>query len=293
MTEFDFYAAPGPLTSAGRHGELLDGLPGATPELAEVVRGIAIYDVVAPEFYGVEVPESRAEEIHLRRLEELLSRVLALHDAPLESARPPEQRVFCRCGGFTRLLVGLLRARGIPARARCGFAAYLNPGWFEDHWVGEVWDAGEGRWRLVDAQLDEVWRTRLEIRDDVLDVGRDRFLVAADAWQRCRSGELDPARFGITFGGLHGQWFVAGSLVRDLAALNKLEMLPWDVWGAQPPPDARLDDEDLAFFDELAALTREPDAAFADRRRRFESDPRVRVPATVFNALREREEEVG
>jgi hypothetical protein len=29
-------------------------------------------------------------------------------------------------------------------------------------------------------------------------------------------------------------------LIRDLATLNGCEVLPWDVWGAQPPPDAEL-----------------------------------------------------
>jgi len=41
-----------------------------------------------------------------------------------------------------------------------------------------------------------------------------------------------------------------------LAALNKMEMLPWDVWGAQPQPDESLDEERLAFFDRLACTAR-------------------------------------
>jgi hypothetical protein len=43
-------------------------------------------------------------------------------------------------------------------------------------------------------------------------------------------------------------WFVAGSLVRDVAARNKVELLPWDAWGAQPQPDETLDDDQLAFL---------------------------------------------
>ena len=51
-----------------------------------------------------------------------------------------------------------------------------------------------------------------------------------------------------------GLWFIAEDLVRDVAALNKMEMLPWDVWGAQPKPDEQLDDDHLAFFDKPATL---------------------------------------
>ena len=132
------------------------------------------------------------------------------------------------------MLVTMLRAKGVPARSRCGFAAYFNPPNFEDHWVCEYWDAQDRRWRLADPQIDDVWRRRLNIGFDTLDLPRTQFLTASEAWRRCRSGEADEQQFGISFAGLRGLWFVAGSLVRDMAALNKMEMAPWDVWGAQP-----------------------------------------------------------
>ncbi len=84
---------------------------------------------------------------------------------------------------------------------------------------------------------------------------------------------------------MRGLWYIAGNLVRDLAALNKMELLPWDVWGAQPKPNEQLNDEQLAFFDKLAALTRAPDASFAELRALYEADERLRVPTTVFNAV--------
>jgi hypothetical protein len=80
--------------------------------------------------------------------------------------------------------------------------------------------------------------------------------------------------------------------VREAAALNKMEMLPWDVWGAQPPPNEPLNDEQLAFFATLAALTREPDASFDELRKLYADDNRLRVPATVFNAVLQRAEAV-
>lgn len=55
----------------------------------------------------------------------------------------------------TLLTVALLRAGGIPARARCGFTAYFVPGWYDDHWVAEYWDTSERRWIMVDAHGGE------------------------------------------------------------------------------------------------------------------------------------------
>jgi hypothetical protein len=288
-----YYATPGPLTTANRYSGALAQLPTDLGDLAGAIHGLGIYDVVARDYYGVDVPDQRADEIHLRTIDDMLAALFALDASPLTTARPPQRRILMRCGGFTRLLVSALRAHGIPARARCGFAAYFNPGHFEDHWVGEVWDSTRARWRLVDAQLDEVWRARLNIDDDVLNVDRDRFLTATDAWHKCRTGAADPVSFGISFASLFGMDYIAGSLIRDLAALNRMEMLPWDVWGAQPPPDAPLESERQSFFDDLAALTSDPDASFAELRQRYESDDRVRVPRMVTNAIRGRPESVA
>ena len=59
-------------------------------------------------------------------------------------------------------------------------------------------------------------------------------------------------------------------------------MLPWDVWGAMSPKDY---DIERAFIDRLAALTVEPDRHFGELRAAYQ-DPRVKVPETVFNAVR-------
>ena len=51
-------------------------------------------------------------------------------------------------------------------------------------------------------------------------------------------------------------WFIAGNVLRDLAALNRMELLPWDVWGLMQMNDAGLlDGEKGALLDRVAALT--------------------------------------
>jgi hypothetical protein len=288
----EFYTQPSVMTSAGRYASLFDELPSDMSGLVRIIQHLVVYDVVAPDFYSVIIPDKRQTEIHIRSIEKMLDGIFALDDRPLSVVRSMDKRLAGRCHHFMLFLVAILRAKGIPAPARCGFGSYFNPPFFEDHWVCEYWNATEARWVLVDAQFDDVWCAKLKIDHDILDVPRDRFLVAGDAWVRCRKGEADPAKFGIGFVDLRGLWYIAGSLVRDLAALNKMEMLPWDVWGAQSRPDEELNDGQLAFFDRIAALTREPDASFDGLRRLFEGDERLRVPAIVFNALLNRSEAI-
>lgn len=71
-----------------------------------------------------------------------------------------------------------------------------------------------------------------------------------------------------------------------------MELLPWDVWGVQPRPDSALNEDQLALFDRIAALTREPDTSFSELRRLFDADDRLGVPPVVFNSLRNREEAI-
>jgi len=122
---------------------------------------------------------------------------------------------------------------------------------------------------------------------DTLDVPRDKFLVAGDAWRLCRDGRADPQAFGVL--DMAGLWFIASNVIRDVAALNNREMLPWDDWGAMTLIDAEID---LAFIDRLARLTREPDRHL-DELQALYVDPRIAVPPTVHNAVLGRPEAVS
>ena len=285
----DFYLQPGAMTGAGRHTEALAKLPGDVAALADVIQGLAIHQYMA-DAYGFKVPQPRTAESHIRAVDRILDQILALDGRPLTVARPPEKRVVGVCHHFALLMTAMLRAKGTPARYRSGFGAFFNPPYFEDHVLCEYWNAADSRWVQFDAQLDTAWRGALKFKFDPLDVPRDQFVQVADAWTQCRNGTADPAKFGIFVSDLRGLWFIAASLVRDIAALNKVELLPWDCWGIMPHPGQELDAGQLAFFDRLAALAAEPDASHQDLRVLHEKDERVRVPKTVFNAMLNRPE---
>jgi hypothetical protein len=219
----DFYVHPAVMTSGGKYAPLFDELPSDMAGLARIVQGLLLHEHAAPA-YGVALSDERKSESHIRPVEQMLDRLCADAAQPLSVARPVEKRLVGVCRHFTVLLIAMLHAQGVPARARCGFGSYFAPGCFYDHWVCEYWNSAEARWVRVDAQLDEVQQKMLRIDFDVFDVSRDRFVIAGEAWAQCRAGELDPAKFGIF--DLRGLWFIAGNLVRDVVALNNMEMLP-------------------------------------------------------------------
>ncbi len=274
-----YFAAPGPLTDLGAHAARVRELPESLHELCRVVQGLVVHPFLAG-LYGLAPQALRPAELELRPASAMVDRIFALDPRPLAEPRPPERRVYGNCRHFTVLLSALLRARGVPVRARCGFGAYFAPASFEDHWVAEVWDAPRRAWHLVDAQLDAIQRKAMGVRFDPLDVPHAQFLVAGDAWQRCRSGAADPERFGIL--DLRGLWFVRGNLVRDLAARAKRELLPWDGWGLMA---TRADSEarELALLDRVAELTQAGDERHAEALELLTSEPGLRVPRKVIS----------
>jgi Transglutaminase-like superfamily len=285
------YLQPATMTDPGRCRPLLTDLPPGIAGLAEVAHGLLIHEYIAGA-YGVTLTDERRATVHIRPVAAMLERLMAEDSRPLTVPREPAARLAGDCRHFTVLAATMLREQGTPARARCGFGGYFGSGAFEDHWVCEYWSQDTRRWILADAQIDDVQLELFDVDFDLMDVPRDRFLVAGDAWRLCRNGDADPARFGLSFMNEGGYWWIAANLVRDVAALNNMEMLPWDVWGAMPAPDEPIEDERLALFDRLAELTRDPDAAVADLTAAYAADDRLRVPATVYNAVLKRIEPI-
>jgi len=274
-----YYAEQGRISDPRTCTPLFEKLPDSLPELVELVHNVTIH-VFWVERYGLTMAPERLDELQLRTMERRLARTLELDPRPLAEPRPLDKKLLGNCRDHSLLLASLLRHQGIPARARCGFGAYFMPGHFEDHWVTEYWNQAQSRWVLVDAQLDALQCGVLGLSFDPLDVPRTQFIVGGRAWQMCRFGEHDPDTFGIF--DMHGLGFVRGNLVRDVAALNKVELLPWDCWGVIL--SEQLDNpDDLLALDEIAALTADdvPDAAAI--RNRYQADERLRMDGSMLS----------
>ena len=278
MTDLTYFAQYSKMTHPGPYAHLYSDLPSDIPSLVHVVQGLIVH-VFWAERYGLHLSEERQADVQLRNMERRLARTLELDPSPLTAPRLNEQKIVGNCRDFSVTLASMLQSKGTPARPRCGFGAYFLPNHYEDHWVCEYWNETEQRWVLVDAQLDDLQRNVLETSFNTLDVPRDQFIVGGAAWKMCRGGTADPDQFGIF--DMHGMDFVKGDFVRDVAALNKVELLPWDCWGMIFIDSASLPPADLAMLDRLADLTCMDVPEFAAVRQIYESDPRLGVGDSI------------
>lgn len=285
-----YYTFPGPFTTLGPFVDQVDSLPSDVAAVAKFVQGLLMHEALAPAYNVALAPERRAEK-QLHGASAMLSCAMRIDDRSLAERRPPDRRVVGVCRHFTTLFVACLRRKGIPARARCGFANYFQPGKNVDHWVGEYWKAGERRWVLVDAQVDDLQAGIFKPNFDLLDVPRDRFLVAGDAWAMCRSGAADPMTFGVSGTDNWGLVEVFGDLLLDLAALQNIELLPWG-WYGLATEDGACETEGV-LIDRLARLSTSANAeALEELRQITASDARLAVPAETLASIAAAEQQV-
>ena len=271
--ELHFYAAPGRLTDLAGEADLGE-LPHDIAGLARLVQGLVLHDGWAPR-YGVTVSAEGKQGLQVRTAASMLRRIRELDGRPLSDARPPERRFVGICRHISVLTTALLRHVGVPARARCGFGTYFEGGGrFIDHWIVEHWDARSRRWVRSDAQLDALQCETLCLDFDPLDLPAGRFLAGGEAWQECRAQRADPGKFGIYE--YWGGWFIRNNVVRDLAALNKVELLPWDAWGLMDRQSAIGDGPSDALVDQVAAVANAGE--WSAVRSLYQEDARLRAP---------------
>jgi Transglutaminase-like superfamily len=280
MDDLDYYRRHSRITEPGGQRHLLAGLPADAAALATVIGGVMVHRDQTWRF-GFALPEQRRDEANTRYVDAILAQLGTLDE------RRPEQRFAGTCRDFAVLLCALLREAGVPARARAGFAGYFTDanGFFDDHWVVEVWHDDRG-WYLVDAQVASAPEgTYTDADVDPLDVPRDAFLVGGQAWQECRAGSRDLDLIGTSAAGLTGLWEVQGNVVRDLASLNRVEPLPWDAWGLIPVHYDQLEPADIDLLDTVAVVSAAggPLSRAADA---YGGDGRLPAPACLTDGSR-------
>ena len=275
MDGLEFYALPTAMSRLPAAVDI-DELPRDLDELRRVVQGVLVHRDWAPT-YGLEGDAVRIDEQNLRSTDELLERLFTIAPEPITVQRAPIDRVLCICRHFTLLHTALLRATGVPSRVRCGFSNYFDRSKWYDHWITERWDGT--RWVRDDPQVDELQSKIVNLDFDPYDQPPGKFLTGAEAWVAARAGELDSNLFGIF--DMWGMSFIGGNVLLDVACLNKVELLPWDVWGVgqQWGPHEPVPVEAAAMLDDLAELVNSDDVSAI--RDRYESDDGLRVPSDI------------
>jgi hypothetical protein len=81
-------------------------------------------------------------------------------------------------------------------------------------------------------------------------------------------------------------YMVRGNVVQDLASLNKVEALPWDLWGLNTKQKGEsTSDEELALLDRVAEITLATDEQFSELRSLYQSDDRLRAPSYLEDPM--------
>lgn len=259
MTDHRFYATQSRVTDPGRFADRLGEIPADLRSMAGAARQLVFHYRADGDFAQNGIDADRIAEIDTRYAEPMLARIFELADQSLTADRAPKQRLVGCCRDFTVLFLAIARCHGVPARGRVGFARYFAPGWFIDHEIAEVWDAGRPGWRLVDPELADGHVDRSDgATIDPLDVPPDRFIAGPHAWRGCRAGTLDAERFVVDpelqIPATRGWPQVRHNLILDLAALVKNEMVLWDAWGLAEA-GRESGSAQLTQLDELAAAT--------------------------------------
>ncbi len=256
---------------------LIMDIPDTVPEIVKCVQNTLLH-IFWAERYGEQLTEKRSAEVNHRSAADILRQIYKYKPTSLQEKRTLSEKTIGNCRDFTVLSVALMREKGIPARARCGFGAYFNTPEMKlkyiDHWVVEYWNKNRGRWVLVDSQIDDFKRRELSLDFDTLEVPYDKFITGGVAWQMCREEKADPATFGIME--MKGMGFIAGNMVRDLAALAKTPLLPWDCWGVI------LDDgvKEFDLLDRVAGVTYPATEEYVEIMELYEH-PRLKVPKVI------------
>ena len=129
----NFYSHAGLITNIKKYQSFVEWLPADPVAIGQVVQGLIVHDSWF-EQYGETYQVKNEYPQQTAYMEDILSKALEIDGSNLAIPRHPRDRVIACCREFATLMCAFFRAKGIPARSRCGFATYF--GWngnYEDH----------------------------------------------------------------------------------------------------------------------------------------------------------------
>ncbi len=180
--------------------------------------------------------------------------------------RKIEDKIHVCCRETSILLIAILKAKNIPARARCGFTHSVSEiNGAGDHWILEYFDESCNRWVLVDPTMfyDSETLDYFNIDYSLTDMPRDKFIFAAEAYLGLRKGKYksediycfsNPKTFGIKA--------AIAELFYDFHSLMNNEILFCQSPKYLKDCEYELTDDEYIELDELAKLMLNPDENF-------------------------------
>lgn len=283
----DYYKEHGIITDPGSWSYLFEQLPVDPLLLCQNIHGLVLVDFFV-NMGLIKLPPERSQEVHIRKINDKIQRLMELDEKPLVESRCFEKRLLGNCRDLSLMICAALRNHGIPARVRSGFATFFDPKKLFDHWVCEYWESNEHRWIGIDAWMDQIQHEQALLPPELkvgldklkyypLNVKTEHFITGGQAWLNCRNHGCDPNDFG-TYGDLKGLWFIRDNMIRDFLCLNKIEVLPWDCWGLMSGKRIDPAGDELVLLDRIAEITQAANSAFTEIRTLYETTKNLRIP---------------
>lgn len=225
------------------------------------------------------------DNLSLRYMSKMLEALLKKNNADMTQPRTVHERFIGMCREYAIFTVSLLRHLGYAARMRSGFD-HWSGGKFIDHHICEYWNPIVHGWVFVDSDLDnnsQYYGENQSVNDlEPLKTGHHVFITGGKAWSLFRQEGYDPDQFGI--GEQWGCDFIKGNLIRDIANLSRIELLPWDFWGLMTSAYDTLPECQRSKLDEYALLSISNESTSLERLQQiFMEDREIAVVNAVMN----------
>lgn len=286
----DFYKQTSCFTDLGYYTEFAKNLPNDIEELCALQRMQIIHPVILQDTSNANedawiwgdiknIPPTRLiyEEDYFPTAQSMIAELLR-KNPNYNKERDARDKIHITCRGQAILLTSILKAKGIPARARSGFAGYIwNDGTYWDHWITEYYDTVEKCWKLVDA--DEHCPG-----ENLDDVPFEKFLFGAETWLGLRNGKhkeesivyaSEPVTTGLK-AAIRGLFY-------DFHALMNNEIIFLHMPKYILEKDYDLSEEELKELDELAVLMLKPNDNFEKLQEIWQTNTKFRILQGALN----------
>lgn len=284
----EHYKKTGTYTYAGFYKEYFRSLPDDISTLGRLVCSQVIHRVTLKEgntnanaslLYGDmnRYPwyRMRCEDDVLLTAPALTAELFRMDERGFVKDRRTENKIVVTCRYVSVLMSAILKAKGIPARSRAGFAPYFQQGISMDHWINQFYNEKENRWVTFDADgfYEESGMFSFQY-----DMPQDCFDWVAKAYLEVRSGKTDGRQFLYADGlGTCSLPALIRYLIYDFHALMNNELtfsfLPAYL-------DGRLDkltEAELKELDQLALWLLDPDRYFHELCGLWERERKFRI----------------
>jgi formylglycine-generating enzyme len=277
ISVLDFYRQYSSFTDPGEYTYLYKNLPDSLPELCLLIKSQFIHPFVELPQYRDIIPQERwNESIKYPTVKSVLEGLQSYDSRGLVKDRKPKDRLILGCRENAILLASILKYRGIPARVRCGHAAYLIPGFHVSHTICEVWNEHDKRWTLVDPFTG------------MIDFNREKFDFSNDLWLKMQKGDIDPTLYGNP-GQYTGLVSIVGKVCPDLASILGFE---YPIYQYAPILDyafknnTQLPAEQIEILNKICKLMKSLDADNLSKLQEiYDNTPQIQISKTLVGDL--------